>query len=64
MIRDFQLFPLDRCCDAWGESLCRDAIRLNIDGYCVTSSAQHLSNCPFCGGDKQGRTISLTSLTT
>ncbi len=64
MIREIQLFPLDRCCRDWTESLRRDAIQLTFDGYCLTSSAQYIARCPFCGGDKRGSFLSLMPLTT
>jgi hypothetical protein len=63
MIRDLKLFPLDRCCLDWSESLRRDTIQLTIDGYCLTGTDKRVSNCPFCGGDKRGRVVSITPLT-
>jgi hypothetical protein len=63
MIRDLKLFPLDRCCYDWSESLRRNTIELTIDGYCLAGTEKHISTCPYCGGDKRGRVVSITSLT-
>lgn len=63
MIRDVKLFPLDVCCDDWSESLRRNTIQLTFDGYCLAGTAKRIPSCPYCGGDKRGRLITRTPLT-
>jgi hypothetical protein len=63
MIRDLTWFPLDQCCLQWLAGMRSRAIQLTMDGYCLAGSDEHLSTCPFCGGDKRGRLLVSTPLT-
>lgn len=62
MIKALHLYPLDRCCMAWYDSVRRDLIRLTLDGFCLIDSDLPIRICPYCGDSKQGRSMTPVTL--